>query len=648
MGRIIKKDQDGDLRVKIEGNSWIFSPVCCQVVDDPKLADKIPQLTSSDEEDSDGSMDGSVGTGMNAVAESIAQLFVDMLRGTPGVDQGKENIVQAAANGELAVVKAVLKSYPDKVDQEVEGKSALQIACYYGHKDIVDFLLENKADVNKTDSEGDTPVHYATFGKENAILEILLKMGAKKDVKNKKGQAAIHIAVGTASVECTQVLVNHGCDVSIQDSDNDTAMHDAIGQTEGQPAILTAVLNARTANFSIQNGKGFNVLQWATLKNNSQAVEVAVEKNKGIVNDKMKEGFTALHVAAANDYVELCSILVTKGKANINAVDDNLRTPLIVAVSQTHKRSVEFLITCGCDVNAKDENGNTALHIAQLKKTLPKQLVQLMGVKQDEDVSTQIICLLIEARANIYEKNKKGETPIDLAQDFMVKAFMKKLADQVKKPSGAFVKTQRGIQIPSNWSEMDRKLLFQCFKLNPSNGMEQIEFNSIEQKFHKTLPQAKIIEIQRVQNMHLWEVYCLTKRQMEGRLGQGCINEQELYHGTIPDIVENICKENFDFRLSGDRVGTLFGKGAYFAVESKYSDLYAKPDENRHKYMFVAKVLAGKVSLGNSELKRPPPINPDDRHSALFDACVDNVNNPKIYCVFDKNQYYPEYIIKYN
>ncbi|KAJ8319866.1 hypothetical protein KUTeg_001453 [Tegillarca granosa] len=216
LGRIIKKDQDGDLRVKIEGNSWIFSPVCCQVVDDPKLADKIPQLTSSDEEDSDGSMDGSVGTGMNAVAESIAQLFVDMLRGTPGVDQGKENIVQAAANGELAVVKAVLKSYPDKVDQEVEGKSALQIACYYGHKDIVDFLLENKADVNKTDSEGDTPVHYATFGKENAILEILLKMGAKKDVKNKKGQAAIHIAVGTASVECTQVLVNHGCDVSIQ------------------------------------------------------------------------------------------------------------------------------------------------------------------------------------------------------------------------------------------------------------------------------------------------------------------------------------------------------------------------------------------------------------------------------------------------
>lgn len=135
---------------------------------------------------------------------------------------------------------------------------------------------------------------------------------------------------------------------------------------------------------------------------------------------------------------------------------------------------------------------------------------------------------------------------------------------------------------------------------------------------------------------------------MENRLGPGFVNEQELYHGTVPEIVENICKENFDFRLSGDRVGTLFGRGAYFAVESKYSDLYAKPDEKRHKYMFVAKVLAGKVSLGHSELKRPPPINPNDKHSHLYDACVDNVSNPKIYCVFDKNQYYPEYIIKYN
>ena len=49
------------------------------------------------------------------------------------------------------------------------------------------------------------------------------------------------------------------------------------------------------------------------------------------------------------------------------------------------------------------------------------------------------------------------------------------------------------------------------------------------------------------------------------------VNEKRLFHGTSPDSVEAICKENFDWRLSGTATVTLYGQGSYFAVKVSYS-----------------------------------------------------------------------------
>ena len=125
-------------------------------------------------------------------------------------------------------------------------------------------------------------------------------------------------------------------------------------------------------------------------------------------------------------------------------------------------------------------------------------------------------------------------------------------------------------------------------------------------------------------------------------------NEQVLYHGTSWDLVEAIAADNFDFRIAGERVGALYGNGAYFASTAKYSDLYASKNQNTgHKSMFLAKVLVGKICQGESGMKRPPNIDPSDFRKGQYDSAVNNVASPTIYCVFDKNQYYPEYIVEY-
>ena len=123
------------------------------------------------------------------------------------------------------------------------------------------------------------------------------------------------------------------------------------------------------------------------------------------------------------------------------------------------------------------------------------------------------------------------------------------------------------------------------------------------------------------------------------------VNEKRLFHGTSSSSVEAICKENFDWRLNGKNA-TVYGQGSYFAVDASYSHGYAKEDRNGSRFMFLAKVLAGSYTNGESSHLRPPRKQPNPT-SDLYDSCVDHELNPTIFVIFEKNQLYPEYIIQY-
>ena len=76
---------------------------------------------------------------------------------------------------------------------------------------------------------------------------------------------------------------------------------------------------------------------------------------------------------------------------------------------------------------------------------------------------------------------------------------------------------------------------------------------------------------------------------------RGNANEKYLYHGTSPKTIDNICAQNFDFRMSGKNA-TMFGKGSYFASTALYSHKYTSKDFNGNFSMFVAQVLVGKFT----------------------------------------------------
>ncbi|KAF3848003.1 hypothetical protein F7725_021031 [Dissostichus mawsoni] len=199
---------------------------------------------------------------------------------------------------------------------------------------------------------------------------------------------------------------------------------------------------------------------------------------------------------------------------------------------------------------------------------------------------------------------------------------------------------------PETWLPMTMSQDF----LQVPVSREDRSYRTVYSLFHKTVSETKfrILKIQRVQNPFLWEKYKRKKEYMSRRLSEmdRLLSERHLFHGTSADVVEGICKHNFDPRVCGKHA-TMFGQGSYFARKAVYSHNFSKRSPKGVHCMFLAKVLTGRFTVGNPSMRRPPPINLRDPSSDLYDSCVDNWVDPQIYVIFNDDQSYPYFIIHY-
>ncbi|XP_072447634.1 protein mono-ADP-ribosyltransferase TIPARP-like [Chiloscyllium punctatum] len=199
---------------------------------------------------------------------------------------------------------------------------------------------------------------------------------------------------------------------------------------------------------------------------------------------------------------------------------------------------------------------------------------------------------------------------------------------------------------PETWIPMDPNVDFIKVPMSLDDKAYRVVYNL----FHKTMLETKfiILSILRVQNQFLWEKYIRKKQYMARKLSERerVLNERHLFHGTSELSIDGICKHNFDPRVSG-RHATLYGQGSYFARKSSYSHRYAQRSEEGVHYMFLSKVLVGRHTVGKPPMRRPPAVTPSDPSSDLFNSCVDSTYDPQIFVLFDNDQCFPYFVVKY-
>ncbi|CAF1041631.1 unnamed protein product [Rotaria sp. Silwood1] len=141
-----------------------------------------------------------------------------------------------------------------------------------------------------------------------------------------------------------------------------------------------------------------------------------------------------------------------------------------------------------------------------------------------------------------------------------------------------------------------------------------------------------ILQIERIQNQRWYKQYSAHECEFRQKLGKQ--TEQWLFHGCDERSSKNIEVECFNRSYAGQHAAA-FGQGCYFARDSLYSHSYALPDRNGIRRMFLARVLVGNTTQGNSGMRVPP---------SGYDTTGDGQG---IFVTYHDSQAYAEYLITY-
>ncbi len=260
---------------------------------------------------------------------------------------------------------------------------------------------------------------------ETERAEHLLAQGMPPNASVEDGLTALHCAGGTRRVALARRLLDAGADPNASNHNGFSVMHAAANRGDAELIRLLAEAGARVGQSA---DSGFTPLHCAVWKGRTDAVRALLEAGADAAATGLRSG-TPLHLAANFGHVGIAEQLLAAG-ADPNAAEPSGRTPLHKAAATGHAEVARLLVDAGAEPLA-DKRGDTPLHVAAWSIPCPGILEALRqaGVDvdaQNEDGATALHMAAGLARRDDAEwllehgvrtdlKDKTGRTPHDWA-----------------------------------------------------------------------------------------------------------------------------------------------------------------------------------------------------------------------------------------
>ncbi|KAK7093787.1 E3 ubiquitin-protein ligase MIB2-like [Littorina saxatilis] len=366
VGRVVKVDDDGDLRVDFNGLEYIYFPSCCL----PASAASADSLKS---EKRRGNKAGASGihnpADASQASENLAlfRKYREAILGESSRGQGysMRALFSVIDMGSADKVRDMCQQDPGMVEREYQGITPLMYASLTGQHDVAVTLMDLGADVNRSPSNDSkkTPMSAVLEGGNEELACLLLERGADATWRHGHGHTVAHLAVIRNKVVTIQALVKHGVDLNLKDDHGDTPLHLAIEAKRDH--MVETLVGFPQVDIHIGNHRDVDMIQLCCYKNYPQALALLLERDCSRLEELRHGHSTGLHVAATNDHVECVRLLVINGGANIHVRQmPSQLTPLHIACLNGQMQTVEALLELGAEVNLMDKDGDTPLHLA--------------------------------------------------------------------------------------------------------------------------------------------------------------------------------------------------------------------------------------------------------------------------------------------
>ena len=356
--------------------------------------------------------------------------------------RGVTPLYLSCVNASPAMVSRLLEAGADPHGALPEGETMLMAAARTGSLETVTLLLDRKVDVNARENwRGQTALMWAVAQEHPVVARRLLERGADVKIRSKAGFSALVFAVRSGNPESVRVLLEAGADINEPASDGTSVLVVAIVNAHWE---LAASLLDRGADPD-KGAPGSSPLHTAIRVRNPDMValpdpvptgnlgsldlikalvahgaNVNAPASKGQTSTFLNlSGATPFLLAAFKNDLTLMRFLIEHG-ADPAVATRTGSTALMAAAGLGYDEgrhpdwseaasleAVKLVLDLGGDVNAVDENGNTALHGAAFTGAL------------------SVIKLLAGKGAKLDVKNDLGYLPVTIAEGIHIAALHK-------------------------------------------------------------------------------------------------------------------------------------------------------------------------------------------------------------------------------
>lgn len=307
-------------------------------------------------------------------------------------------LLLAVESGNVGIVKELLGALSEaqlRARRSGDGDSALHICCRRKDVEMAKILVEAGANVDIQNDEGQTPLHIVSWEGDEVMLKIFYQGKANPNITDKMDRSPLHVAAERGHTNIVEVLTEKfKSNVLARTKDGSTLLY--VASQCGHPETALAFLK-KGVPLHMPNKSGAVCLHAAAKRGHTAVVKALLLKGAQ-VDATTKDGLTALHVAVQYCKPQVVQMLLGFGaKVQLNGGKFK-ETPLHIAARVKEGEKVaEMLLKSGADVNAEQENGETAMHVAA------------------RHGSIQMLKALIEEGGDVTWHSKAGENPLHIA-----------------------------------------------------------------------------------------------------------------------------------------------------------------------------------------------------------------------------------------
>jgi len=350
----------------------------------------------------------------------------DLPPSRPKSDEEKlQDLFQAIFSGDVEKVNSILRTDPQLVLMDLQGKFAIHLACREGKIDVVETLFKNSSKevlLELPDPEKNTPLLAAVKGEKSEMVRFLVDQGANKDAADQSDRTAVHMAATSNNVAMLGLLQALQFDINKKDMLNQSAIFDAI--VSDNEDIIAVVLSWPEVEVRYQDSIGFTPFSIACRRGNLTAVRRILKIAPDELNNPKQDGCTGLHMAALNNHKAVVDFLLQQNGISIDAVNKGENhTPLHIACHEGYLDIVKLLIEKGANKIAVDSSRKTPLHLCC--EVSPEKVNE--PEKSDANV-LKMVEYLLKSGVPYNMKDKADKVAEDYVKPSAKKAFQELVA----------------------------------------------------------------------------------------------------------------------------------------------------------------------------------------------------------------------------